>query len=140
MGVFLIALSLIRFSAMTSTDHIILGMGISYTIFGIGYFVASSSRKAKYRAHIHRMMERRANEITIYEFNESYIRFKDVFYDQYMQWAAFKQFRVVENTLFLDLIESFNTASFIIGEAELGPDDFKKVVEFVGIKIPRGTL
>ena len=76
----------------------------------------------------------RNNDITTWEFNDDLLRYKDIYYDFSIKWAAFKGYKIVEKNLFLQLTESIDQ-SFSIGEKEVGVEDFNSIIAAVSKKI-----
>ena len=79
-----------------------------------------------------------ANENSFWEFNEDYFRYKDYKYESKIKWEAFKGSRIIEKNLFLDL-NIGNNSSYILGETEIGRENFLNVTEFVKNKIGQNT-
>ncbi len=73
------------------------------------------------------------NPISIWEFENSYFRFKFYGGDYKINWDNFKYFNVVNQTLFFGFKESGNWYS--LSESEIGKESFDKVVDFVAYKI-----
>ena len=78
--------------------------------------------------------QKEANENTFWEFNEDYFRYKDYKYESKIKWEAFKSSRIIEKNLFLDL-NIGNSSSYVLGETEIGNENFLNVTEFVKNKI-----
>ena len=58
----------------------------------------------------------------------------DYKYEAKIKWNAFKSTRVIDKNLFIDL-NIGNNSSYVIGETELGTENFDKVTEFIKSKI-----
>lgn len=79
-----------------------------------------------------------ANENCIWEFNEEYFRYKDYRYDGKIKWKTFQRTRVIDNNLFIDLNVGYHL-SYIIGEKEVGAENFQNIIAFVKQKIRNKT-
>jgi hypothetical protein len=75
-----------------------------------------------------------ANENSVWEFTDDYFSYKDYKYEAKIKWKAFKSFRVIDKNLFLDLGLG-NDSSFVIGEIEIGTENFNRLLEFLKVKI-----
>ena len=74
-----------------------------------------------------------ANENSFWELTDDYFKYKDYKYETKIKWETFKSVRIIEKNLFID-INSYNL-SYVIGETELGNENFKRVTEFVKSKV-----
>ncbi|WP_299215725.1 hypothetical protein [uncultured Dokdonia sp.] len=79
-----------------------------------------------------------ANENYFWEFNDDYLKYKDYKYEVKIKWKAFKSARVIDKNLFIDL-NNGNNSSYIIGETEIGTENFHKLIVFVTNKIGQET-
>lgn len=77
-----------------------------------------------------------ANINIIWEFTEDELIYKDFQYDLKIKWTAFKSWKVIQEHLFISL-EVAPTSSYILGEKEVGIENFKEIVEFVKGKIDK---
>ena len=75
-----------------------------------------------------------ASENSIWEFNDEYFRYKDYKFEIKIKWKTFKSIRVIDNNLFIDL-DLENHSSYILGETEIGTENFHKLIDFVRNKI-----
>lgn len=80
----------------------------------------------------------KANENSFWEFNDDHFRYKDYKYEAKIKWEAFKSNRIIDKNLFLDLNVG-NNSSYILGEIEIGTENFNKITEFVKSKIGQKT-
>jgi hypothetical protein len=120
----------------SSMGYFILSAGI-FIFFSaahyLGYYIKTTKRFMAVHKKIADLREQN-KDITTWEFNEEFFGYKDMFYEYKIKWAAFKGFKIVEHNLFLTLAESINQ-SFIIGEDELGVQEFSMVIGFVSKKL-----
>ena len=72
--------------------------------------------------------------VTVWEFRDDILRYKDHFYDNCIKWEAFKGYSIIQGNLFLVLAESIDQ-SFMLDEAEVGAHEFGRIVEFVKEKM-----
>lgn len=117
--------------------YFILSAGL-FVFFSSAYYLGYYLKTTKKLTAIHKKivdLREQNKDITTWEFNEKFFRYKDMYYDYSINWAAFSGYKIVERNLFLTLAES-NDQSFIIGEAELNPQDFNRIVTFVGERFP----
>lgn len=70
----------------------------------------------------------------IFEFKEHSIKYIDKNITRDVKWNEFKGFKVVKSNLLL-ILEPDNGDIMIIGENEIGSENFKKTVEFVKTKL-----
>lgn len=77
-----------------------------------------------------------SNQNSIWEFNDTYFRYKDYKLDVKINWTAFKSYAIIEDNLFLNLNVG-NQSSYIIAKEEIGNDSFQEVLNFVDDKIKR---
>ncbi len=75
-----------------------------------------------------------SKDTTTWVFENDVFRYKDMFYDYSIKWEAFKGYKITQKNLFLLLAESIDQ-SFIIGEEEIGEQEFAMVVASVSEKI-----
>jgi hypothetical protein len=73
------------------------------------------------------------NPMTLWEFNDSFFRFKFYGGDYKINWENFKYYNVVDKTFFLGFNESGNY--YTLSESEVGKENFLKIIEFVKNKI-----
>jgi hypothetical protein len=57
-----------------------------------------------------------------------------MYYDFSIKWAAFKGYKMVQKNLFLQLTETIDQ-SYIIGENEVGEQEFNSIIAAVSEKI-----
>lgn len=77
-----------------------------------------------------------ADENSIWEFNDDHFGYKDYKYETKIKWEAFNSTRVIDKNLFIDLNVG-NNSSYVIGDSELGTENFNKVTEFVKAKVKK---
>lgn len=111
-------------------------VGIYYLIDGIRYLLFYKKQRDRYFDLVNSEMikHEKAQETTIWEFNEDYFSYKDYKYEAKIKWNAFKGYRIINKNLFLDL-EIGNASSYIIGAIEIGNEEFDKLLNFVERKI-----
>ncbi len=100
--------------------------------------VAYNRSKKKYTKAINKIVEEqiKSGENSIWEFNEDYLGYKDYKFDLKIKWNGFSGFRVIEDNLFLDLVDN-NLSSYIIGKEEVGEDQFQNLLTFIETKLKR---
>ncbi|MEN9908442.1 MAG: hypothetical protein RLZZ540_1591 [Bacteroidota bacterium] len=74
------------------------------------------------------------NPITLWEFNDVFLRFKFYGGDYKINWENFKYYNVVDKTFFLGFNKSDNNY-YTLSESEVGEENFLKIIEFVKDKI-----
>jgi hypothetical protein len=77
-----------------------------------------------------------SNEFSIWEFNDEYLRYKDYKFETKVKWIAFKNYRIIEDNIFLDL-DLGNHSSYILSKEEIGNDSFENIIKLVNTKINR---
>lgn len=116
-------------------------IGDLFIILGVVSAISSIIRLNKYknakktteRTTIETIQKWNENPISIWEFENSYFRFKFYGGDYKINWDNFKYFNVVNQTVFFGFKESGNWYS--LSESEIGKENFDKVVDFVAYKI-----
>ena len=79
------------------------------------------------------LLERKEkNEISLWEFNDEYLRYKDYKQDSKIIWTAFSQIRKFGNTIYLDTEIGI---CFSLSEIEVGSENFANIISFVEEKI-----
>jgi len=114
-----------------------LSAGIALLYIGVSNFLLFNRYRRRLNYEIVSSSYRRNNppDTKIYEFEEEYFRFRDVFYDYSYKWSAFKYYRVIEKNLLFYLREGVGDDFIMIGEAELGSEGTKAVTGFVATKL-----
>ena len=116
--------------------YLFLGIGIHYLINFYEYYTYYSRNKKRYfntiKAEIEEQKE--VDETSIWEFNEDYFRFKYYKYDTKVKWKSFKRYRLIEDTLFLDL-SYVGDSSFIASKSEIEIEDWDRILQFVKEKV-----
>ncbi|ULC58413.1 hypothetical protein MBM09_10815 [Flaviramulus sp. BrNp1-15] len=117
-----------------------IAIGIHYLINFYDYYSYHKKSKAKFFELIEMEIigQKNANENCIWEFNEDHFRYKDYKYEAKIKWEAFKSNRIIDKNIFLDLNVG-NNSSYVLGEIEIGTENFIKVTEFVKNKIGQKT-
>ncbi|MDP2161467.1 MAG: hypothetical protein Q8K02_13360 [Flavobacterium sp.] len=77
-----------------------------------------------------------SNEKSVWEFNDDYFSYKDYKYEAKIKWNAFKNYRIIEDNIFLDLNVG-NQSSYILSKEEIGNDSFENIIELIHTKINR---
>lgn len=116
-------------------------IGDLFIILGVVSAISSIIRLNKYknakktteRTTVETIQKWNENPISIWEFENSYFRFKFYGGDYKINWDNFKYFNVVNQTVFFGFKESGNWYS--LSESEIGKENFDKVVDFVTYKI-----
>jgi hypothetical protein len=116
--------------------YFFLALGFFYLLNGIQYSMYYMRIAKKLKGIYKDMVTRREKnkDTSIWEFNDVFFRYKDMYYDQSVNWAAFRGYQVIGKNLFLSLAESVDQ-SYIIGEEEIGVHEFSIVLAFVDGKI-----
>ncbi|AEE19617.1 hypothetical protein [Dokdonia sp. 4H-3-7-5] len=119
-----------------NTGFLLVAIGIHYLMNFYTYYKFYQKSKKSYldlmNAEI--LKQKGSNENHLWEFDDLFFRYKDHKYEAKIKWEVFKSHRVIENNLFLDIDVGTNLA-FILGESEIGTDNFKKATEFVKEKV-----
>lgn len=120
----------------TQIGYFFLALGFFYLFNVIQYSIYYMRQAKKLKRIYQDVIDRREKnkDITIWEFNDDFFRYKDMYYDHSVKWAAFKGYRVIDKNLFLSLTESVDQ-SYIISEDELGADQFAIVLAFLAERV-----
>lgn len=113
-----------------------MAIGIHYSINFYDYYTFYKKRKKAFFELVEKEKNGQiaANENSVWEFNDDHFRYKDYKYEAKIKWKAFKSTRVIDKNLFLDLGLG-NDSSYVIGEIEIGSENFNTLIEFVKRKI-----
>jgi hypothetical protein len=136
-GLVILFFAVLIIASHDSKGYIFLWLGVYSLISTFSYFRLYLKRRSQWRQLIRDIGDKRVKEhdITTYEFNDSYFYSKDMLYEQKIQWAAFKEYEVIEGNLFLRLAETLDGNSIILGENEVGTEEFKSLVDYVGTRV-----
>jgi len=120
--------------------YIFISMGFFYLFSALIYFWHYKKMTTKLRRIHKNMIELRVknNDLTIWEFNGDNFRYNDMYYDYSIKWEAFKGYKIVEQNLFLMLAEAIDQ-SFIIGEIEVGSEQFAEIITLLDGKMKNLT-
>jgi len=120
-------------------------LGFLFIAIGLHYLINFINYNSYYRKSKHKFYElikteiigqKNANKNCVWEFNENYLRYKDYRFEAKIKWNAFQSVRIIEKNLFIDLNVGYHL-SYIVGEKEIGVDNFEKVTEFIKSKIEK---
>lgn len=116
----------------SDTGFLLIAIGIHYLVNFYNYYSYYKESKTEFLKLVNNEINRQknANENSVWEFTENYFRYKDYKYETKMKWEMFKNYRIIEKNLFLDLNVSENS-SYVLGEEEIGIESFQKITEFV---------
>ena len=119
-----------------SSGYFCLSIGLFYLFNALHfywYYIKTSRRfKKVYRDMV--VLREEHKDITTWRFEPEVFGYKDMLYDYSIKWEAFKGYKVIEKNLFLQLTESLDQ-SFMIGEIEIGQQQFAEVITFVEGKL-----
>lgn len=127
---------------------IVYGKGnVGYVLIALGTYgifefckirVAYKRSKRKYTEAINNVVEEqiKSGENSIWEFNEDYFGYKDYKFDLKIKWKGFSGFRVIEDNLFLDIMNN-HLLSYILGKEEIGEEQFQSLITFIETKLKR---
>lgn len=121
-----------------NVGYVFMAMG-TYGIFEFYKIrVAHHRSKRKYFEAINKVVEEQINSSknSIWEFNEDYFGYKDYKFDLKIKWEGFSGFRVIEDNLFLDVINK-DLLSYILGKEEIGEEQFENLIVFIETKLKR---
>ncbi|TCI84831.1 hypothetical protein [Tenacibaculum sp. M341] len=111
-------------------------ISIHYLIKYIEYYHFYQKNKRIYfletDKHIH--MYEESNQNIILEFHHDYFKYSDFKFKQEIKWFAFKGYRIIEDTLFLDLNHQ-KTISYNLNKNEVTEEEWKKVIQIVDEKV-----
>lgn len=122
-------------------------LGIVFIAIGIHYLIIYFNYKSHYKTSKNVFNQQVNEEIqgyvncgkpTIWEFSEDHLKITDYRFNSEMKWVCFKMQREINGILFLDL-KVGNNLSYIIGENEIGTENYKKTLEFVKSKVKAST-
>jgi hypothetical protein len=116
--------------------YVVLAYGIHKLINVINYYEFYKKSKKTYFKLIDRIIikELKFDKPSVWEFNEDNLHIISNEAEYTIKWSLFKDFRIIENSLFLDLDLGKNQ-SYILSEEEFVKDQFQKILEFIKIKI-----
>lgn len=116
-------------------------LGYVFLVFG-AYLLITSYRfnqhykkaKGDYENDIDEEVVSFIKTINIWEFNEEYLGYKDHKYETKIKWETFKDFKVIEDNIFL-FLDAKNYHSYIISKKEVGEEAFDQLINFLNKKI-----
>ncbi|CAM3508556.1 hypothetical protein FLGE108171_00830 [Flavobacterium gelidilacus] len=130
--------------------YIILGLFIIYLKNNLGYlFIAIAihvlincntyynhykKNKKRYFDEVTTDIEKQANKVSKWELNEDHLFFKQYNYETTINWEVFKSYSVINKNLFVNLSKD-RGLSYVLGEKEVGTNEFKKIIDFIDTKI-----
>jgi hypothetical protein len=127
---------------------IVYGNGnVGYVFIAIGSYgifefckikIAYNRSKRKYIEALNSIIEGQIKngENSIWKFNKDYFGYKDYKFDLKIKWEGFSGFRVIEDNLFLDVINN-QLLSYILGKEEIGEEQFQNLITFIETKLKR---
>jgi hypothetical protein len=116
--------------------YFFLAIGISFVLNVINY-LRYYWRSAKKHQGIYQAMaevREKSEDVSTWEFGEEAFRYKDIYYDNSIKWAAFSGYKIIERNIFLVLAET-QGQSFVLGEKEVGVYQFAKLVDLLKGKL-----
>lgn len=78
--------------------------------------------------------ENKIPEYGVFEFKEDFVIFTDNFSQTETKWENFQEYKIVKSSLLL-MRDSEQGDIMVIGESEIGKEEFQKVITFVKRKI-----
>lgn len=100
------------------------------------YYNHYKNNKKRYFKFVNAEIEKqkKANKNSIWELTEKTLKFKQYNYETTINWEVFKSYYVINKNLFVNLNEELKL-SYVLGEKEVGIDEFKKVIDFINTKV-----
>ena len=74
-------------------------------------------------------------DISIWEFNDEYFRYKCWKCDFKLDWSLFTDFEIINDNIFIKTKDVNHT--YIVSKSELGDNEFNNVIEFLELKIEK---
>lgn len=124
------------FYGENNLGFLFMAIGIHYSINFYDYYAYYKKNKKAFFELVEKekINQLKANEYSIWEFNDDHFGYKDYKFEAKIKWEAFKSTKVIDKNLFIDLNVG-NNSSFIIGETEIGSENFNTLLEFVKRKV-----
>jgi hypothetical protein len=118
-------------------------LGIVFVLLGIFYTLKSYPKFQIYNKLVSTSLKKESESFAkvesdfsngIFEFRADSLKFYDNNISRDIKWIDFKGFKLIKSNLLL-ILEPDKGDIMIIGESEVGIDNFKKIVEFVKHKL-----
>lgn len=118
-------------------------VGFLFIGLGIHYFANFIDYRQYYRKSKKRYFELINAEINgyensgsriIWEFENDYFSYSDHRFEAKIKWSTFKSYRIIENTLFLDM-DPKNGLSYILSKSELKENEWNYILELLKEKM-----
>lgn len=136
-----IILGILIINWKSNLGYIFIAIGLHFLIISYRYYSFYKKNKNRYFNSINLELEvqKNLNFTDVLEFNEDYFFFKNHKMEAKINWIAFKNFRIVNKNLFL-YIDELNTISYILGQNEIGDNEFEKVIRFIETKVNKNKI
>ena len=72
----------------------------------------------------------------LWEFNDTYLNYKEPKFETIVEWELFQSFEIIDTTIFL--LSYIYANPFIISEDEIGKAEFNKLIVFLKGKVKPG--
>ena len=113
-----------------------LAIGLHYLIKYIEYILVARKARDAYidKLDEYATKEKKANQDTIWKFEEEHLFFHNHQMETKITWETFKGLRVIDKTLFLDL-DMAAQQSFLLNDEEIGEEKFAQLITLLKTKI-----
>lgn len=113
-----------------------IGLGIHYLVNFYQFWAHYSKNKKRYFKEVQTEIEGFENneQINVFEFTNDYLGYSDYKHEAKLKWFAFKGYRLIEDTLFIDL-HAKNGISYIISKSEIHENQWDEILSIVKEKI-----
>jgi len=114
-------------------------IGVLNLILYYDYFSRYRKNERRYFRIIQRESKKMQTlkDVSIWEFDKDYFRYKFYKFDAKFNWVAFGGFRIIQDNLFLDFEEQ--QKSYILGRTEVGQEHFDVILSFLNEIFPQST-
>lgn len=115
--------------------YVFIIMGLIYFYKYYEYYKYYHTNKKRYFSESETFLleQKEIQDISIWEFNDDYFRYKCFKYDLKLDWSLLVEFEVIDNNLFIKTKDVNH--SYIIGKSEIGASGFNEIVEFLKTKL-----
>jgi hypothetical protein len=119
-----------------SPGYFSLSLGLFYLFNALHFYwyYFKTSKKLKKVCHDMVLLREEHKDTSTRRFQSEAFGYEGMLYDYSIKWEAFKGYKVIEENLFLQFTESIDQ-SFMIGEVEIGQQQFAEVIAFVKGKL-----
>ncbi|MEH6538340.1 MAG: hypothetical protein V7719_18230 [Psychroserpens sp.] len=118
-----------------NVGYVFIILGLFYLYKYYEYYQHYKNNKKRYfsESEIYANEQSEIKDISIFEFNDSYLRYKNYKLDFKLNWSLFTGFEIIKDNVFIKT-KNVNHV-YILGKSEIGSPEFNNVIEFLKSKM-----